>query len=594
MGTIDGIWAIGEQGREVENDETAQAASLDDILHRKLNRIMRRAGVQAGEAPALSRWQDFLKRINLAFLEYRDNRLILEDSVARSSQEMRSLYEELRSESNLRLSQSKAHQEELAGLVKERTADLEAAHLELEQINKRLEYDATHDGLTGIHNRGHFLRVVNARLASQRDKTSHDDFALYFIDFDRFKQINDTHGHAVGDEVLVLVSNRLSRLVGKDDCLARLGGDEFALLTTVESTNDSIAIAQRISDAFHAPFQVRDLKIPLAASVGIVVGHTTYEAAEVMLGDADLAMYRAKESKLPFYLFDDAMRQDYLDLLELERELETAIDEEQFIINFEPVVDTLNQNLFSTESLVRWIHPAKGLISPAKFIPLAEERGLVTAIDRIVFQKTCRVFSTWIEHRVARQGQKINVNLASGQLVRSDLISFLLTTLDQSSLTPQHVVLGIAESHLLDESETVSRQIRELSELGFEIFIDDFGTGYSSLSYLAKYPIDGIKIDRAFIRDVHTNPEHKELIRSIIAMAEALNVKVVTEGVETLEQLKLVTDLGCYLIQGFLFTRPMDEHQAAELQISNSYIDIIAKLYQPHSIGPLEPIASPL
>ncbi|QDT05736.1 Cyclic di-GMP phosphodiesterase Gmr [Rubripirellula lacrimiformis] len=570
------------------NDETEQPASLDAILHRKLRRILRRSGVQVDQTPTLPRWQDFLRRVNLAFLEYRDNRLILEDSVARSSQEMRSLYEELHAQSSLRLSQSKAHQEELAGLVQERTADLEVARLELEQINKRLEYDATHDGLTGVRNRSHFLRVVNARLVARKQSTSEDDIALYFIDFDRFKQINDTHGHAVGDEVLVQVANRLSLLIGKDDCLGRLGGDEFSLQTTVEGTDESIAFAQRICDAFQAPFQYHDLKIPMGASVGIVTGHANYESAEVMLGDADLAMYRAKETGQPLHLFDDGMRQDYQDLLELERELETAIEEEQFIVNFEPIVDIEQQKLFSIESLVRWNHPVNGMVSPATFIPLAEERGLVIAIDRIVFGKTCRVFSAWLEHQVANKEQKMNVNLASGQLVRSDLIPFLLATLDKSGLTPWHVVLEITESHLLDDSEIVSRHINELSALGFEIFIDDFGTGYSSLSYLAKYPIDGIKIDRAFIRDVHTNPEHKELIRSIVAMADALNVKVVTEGVETLEQLRLVTDLGCHLIQGFLFTKPMDEYQAAELQISHSYLDIIAQLSQPESITRLE------
>ncbi|MEM9090627.1 MAG: EAL domain-containing protein, partial [Cyanobacteria bacterium P01_F01_bin.53] len=417
------------------------------------------------------------------------------------------------------------------------------APLELQNINTRLEYDATHDDLTGLANRTQFMRALKqsvAKLASDVDI----GLCFFFIDFDRFKQINDRFGHLIGDKVLIQVANRLSALVGEATCLARLGGDEFVLLMGQLDEFEAVKLAQRITDAFACPIRIRDTEISISASVGIVLADGAYQCADEVVRDADIAMYRAKETGNCYQLFDEDMRTAHLEKIELERELEIAVREKQFRINYEPIVDTTESSIFSIESLVRWVHPEKGIISPGRFIPLAEELGLVIDIDRIVFQKTCEQFRQWRAHGIASPHQKFNVNLASGQLEKSDILPFLLSALDVSAVSPHDVVLEITESYLLADSGLVMKNLNEMNELGFSIFVDDFGTGYSSLSYLANYPIHGIKIDRSFVRDLEESPENKELIRSIIAMAEALHLKVVTEGVETREQLQIMTELG--------------------------------------------------
>lgn len=397
---------------------------------------------------------------------------------------------------------------------------------------------------------------------------------FFFIDFDRFKQINDRFGHLMGDKVLIQVANRLSTLAGDATCLARLGGDEFVLLTGQLTVAEAYKLAQRITAAFAQPLRIRETEISMSASVGIVLGDASYQSADDVVRDADIAMYRAKATGNCYQFFDERMRTEYLEGLELERELETAVREKQFRVNFEPIVDIHQSDIYSIESLVRWIHPDKGIISPGRFISLAEELGLVIDIDRIVFEQTCKQFRQWRASGITRPQQKFNVNLSCGQLERSDIIPFLLSTIDVSGISPHDVVLEITESYLLADSVLVMKNLNEMNELGFSIFVDDFGTGYSSLSYLAKYPIHGIKIDRSFVRDLTESPESKELIRSMIAMADALNLQVVTEGVETLEQLQIMTELGCRYIQGFLFTRPMDAMQAETFLVDQPYREV--------------------
>lgn len=295
------------------------------------------------------------------------------------------------------------------------------------------------------------------------------------------------------------------------------------------------------------------------------------QSSDDVIRDADIAMYRAKITGNCYQLFDEEMRIEHLEKIELERELEIAVREKQFCVFFEPIVDTNQPNIFSFESLVRWIHPEKGIISPYRFVPLAEELGFIIEIDRIVFEQTCKQFNQWRANGISNHNQKCNVNLFSGQLEKSDIVSFLLSIIDASDMSPHDIVFEITESYLLEDSSLVMRDLREMNELGFSIFVDDFGTGYSSLSYLAKYPIDGIKIDRSFVKDLEESQESKELIRSIIAMAEALNLKVVTEGVETIKQLQIITELGCQYIQGFLFTRPMNSGKTKAFLEDKSY-----------------------
>ncbi|KAI9135682.1 EAL domain-containing protein [Acaryochloris sp. CCMEE 5410] len=534
---------------------------------------MRRQGVTVDEVPNLSGWTNFVLAVNQTIQEFTANRELLEQSVQSTSLKLKQAYEDLKSESSLRLAQADLHQRELENLVQERTAELQAAQLHLEQINKRLEYDATHDDLTGLANRNQLMRELN-RCVAQLATDLAVGLCFFFIDFDRFKQINDRLGHLMGDKVLIQVANRLSTLAGDATCLARLGGDEFVLLTGQLTVAEAYKLAQNITATFAQPLRIRETEIPMSASVGIVLGDASYQSADDVVRDADIAMYRAKATGNCYQFFDERMRTEYLEGLELERELETAVREKQFRVNFEPIIDIHQSDIYSIESLVRWIHPDKGMISPGRFIPLAEELGLVIDIDRIVFEQTCKQFRQWRASGITRPQQKFNVNLSCGQLERSDIIPFLLSTIDVSGISPHDVVLEITESYLLADSVLVMKNLNEMNELGFSIFVDDFGTGYSSLSYLAKYPIHGIKIDRSFVRDLTESPESKELIRSMIAMADALNLQVVTEGVETLEQLQIMTELGCRYIQGFLFTRPMNAMQAASFLVDQPYREV--------------------
>lgn len=539
-----------------------------------IKRLMRRQGVAIDEVPSLEGWNNFVLAVDQMFQEFGTNRELLEKSVQSTSLKLKQAYEDLKAESNLRLIQADRHQRELENLVQERTLELQNAQLHLEQINKQLEYDARHDVLTGLANRSQLMRELN-RCIAKMDADVDIGLSFFFIDFDRFKQINDRFGHLMGDKVLIKLASRLSTLISDAVCLARLGGDEFVLLMGKLDESEAINLAEKITSAFTQPIRIRNTEIPISASVGIVIAETYYQSAEEVVRDADIAMYRAKAKGNCYQLFDEEMRKEHLEQTELERELEIAVREKQFRINLEPIVDTKNSVIFSFESLVRWIHPEKGIISPGRFIPLAEELGLVIEIDRIVFEKTCKQFQEWRSHGISDPNQKFNVNLACSQLERSDIVPFLMSNLNESGISPCDVVLEITESYLLADSGLVMKNLNEMNELGFNIFVDDFGTGYSSLSYLVKYPIHGIKIDRSFVRDLEKTPERKELIRSIIAMADALNLKIVTEGVETLEQLQIITELGCHYIQGFLFTRPMNSIQAETFMSDMPYADLI-------------------
>ena len=547
-------------------------------LNTSLARIMRRKGVTSDQQPTANRWKDFLLAVNFCLEEYEANRERLDVSVKISTSTSRKIYEQLKIESSLRLDESKRHQQELESDVQQRTADLRKAQIELEQTNKQLQYDATHDSLTGVFNRGYFIRELNRRFEICRNSLWQDRIAVFYVDFDKFKRINDTLGHDVGDQLLIAFAERMQRVLNEGDCLARLGGDEFTILATLNKQMDEKELASRIAAEFELPFQCRGMEVAIQASVGAVVANQQHKSAQEMMRDADIAMYRAKKKKRAFVVFDQQMFNDVQESLELERELKLAISERHFVVSYQPIVDIRTNRVCSMESLARWQHPERGTISPARFIPIAEETGSMASIDRIIVERTCEAFRGWLDNSIVPANHRVNVNLSSAQLERVDSIPFLVKTIEKFGIKSSQVVIEILESHLLEDTGQASQNIHQLSELGFEIVIDDFGTGYSSLSYLAKYPINGLKIDRAFVRDSEEKPENRELIRSIVAMAAALNVKVVVEGVETIGQLKLVSDLGCHLIQGYLFAEPMDEQRATDFLNSNGHVDIVQEL----------------
>lgn len=533
-------------------------------LHKIIRRAMRRRGVTADTAPTLEGWTEFLEAIQQTIIEFEANRTRLEKTVRISSEKLKSTFHELECETQLRLTESENHQRNLQQLVKERTAELEEAQAHLKEVNRQLEYDANNDSLTGARNRSYFMRLLN-HVLSNRDHESNSNQApaLFFLDFDRFKQINDTLGHNAGDKVLKeIVQRMMGILPHAGDCFARLGGDEFVLLTNVSSGMEAFMIAESIAECMSQPLTGYGREVRVFASIGIAIANDANVDACDLVRDADIAMYKAKDSSVAYRLFDEEMRKTHVEQIEIEQELEVAIEESQFVVNYQPIIDVQTRSVSSMESLVRWVHPVKGVISPLKFIPLAEERRLVTYIDRIVFRKSCQQFRKWQEDSVVYPGQRFNVNVASEQFDRMDLVPFLTETLKEFGIQTTDVVLEITENHLLNDSHQVGRNLTELSGIGFHIYMDDFGTGYSSLNYLAKYPIDGIKIDRCFVRGIEVESETREIIRSILAMAAALKTKVVIEGVETEEQLEILKELGCRHFQGYLFAKPLPGDEA--------------------------------
>lgn len=558
-------------------------------LNTTLARTMRRKGVGLDEVPSIERWTEFVLAIDATLDGYETNRELLDASAKIASSQLRDLYERLKAESSLRLAESDRHKRELEDDVRSRTADLWEARRRLEVINARLQFDATHDSLTGMYNRSFFLSEIQERFARCVEDGWSSRFAVFYADFNNFKRINDSLGHGTGDQLLVAVADRLQGILADGDCLARLGGDEFTIVCAVPKEGDELAFGARVAEQFEAPFDINGMEVELRASVGAVVAHPEHQTVDEIMRDADIAMYRAKGDRLPFVLFDHHLMADIQETLTMERELRVAIAERQFVVHFEPVVDINDNRVCSTESLVRWIHPTHGALHPERFMPTAQESGAIAGIDRLVFDQTCQALRNWIDHGTVTDEHKVNVNVSSAQLGRPDFIPFLVRTLSSYGLTTSHVVIEILETHLLEDVGQAADAVHKLAELGFEVFIDDFGTGYSSLSYLAKYPIHGLKIDRMFVREAEATAHNRELIRSIVAMAEALNVMVIVEGVETLEQLRLVWDLGCRHVQGFVFTESMDassaeqflrngKHRGAVKAIDDVRVDLSARL----------------
>lgn len=558
-------------------------ASSPNQINANLARIMRRKGVAADSPPSLERWADFLGALDACLSDYEKNRELLDASAKLSSAQLRELYDQLRNESELRLADSERYQRKLELDVQSRTADLSAAQDELREINARLEYDATHDSVTGVYNRAYWIRELERRFEECQAAQSSGDIescrlVVFYVDFDKFKRINDSHGHETGDRILVAAVERLQRVLSPGDCLARLGGDEFTILSNLAPDHSEAALAAQIVAQFETPFDCDGLLVPLEASVGAAAAGSHHSSAGEVLRDADIAMYRAKNKRSSFVVFDKALFQAVQESIELERGLASAIAERQFFVNFEPVIDIATGTICGTESLARWEHPERGVLRPARFIPVAEERNSMATIDRIVFEETCIALQGWADLSLTTNTYRVHVNLSGSQLERTDTVGYLQSTIGKYGIDSSQIALEILETYLVEDSGQASRNVRELSDLGFAIFIDDFGTGYSSLSYLAKYPIDGIKIDRSFVRDVDSKPSNHELIRSIVAMAGALNVQVVVEGVETLEQLALVRELGCHLIQGYVFTQPLCGGCTSDFLGASPHLEIIEAL----------------
>ena len=449
---------------------------------------------------------------------------------------------------------------------------------ELQSTQAKLQYRVFHDSLTSLSNRAWFVKLLehNIQLAQRHSNYS---YAVLFIDLDHFKVVNDSLGHSAGDELLKWVAKQLRKCLRNCDTVARFGGDEFViLLEEVENINEVIRVAQRIKEQLAQPFKLNNYEVCSGASIGITLSHLNYKNPEEVLRDADAAMYRAKaQGKGRYVVFDPTMQASIMERLQLENDLRHALESKKLCLYYQPIFSLSTGKISGFEALTRWQHPERGWISPAKFIPLAEETGLISPLGLFVLQEACRQFCLWQQQVSHRLSLSINVNLSAIQLKQIDLIEQIKKVLIPTGLDGSHLKLEITESCLLENLSTQVQLLRDLKALGIQLCIDDFGVGYSSLSRLHEFPIDTLKIDHSFLQRTEEHGNW-ETVKMVIALAHSLSMNVVAEGVEVAQQIDQLKALGCEFGQGYLFSKPVDGQKASQMLSSNlSISDILGE-----------------
>ena|GEM_PF-126273 len=457
---------------------------------------------------------------------------------------------------------------------------------ERKQSEERLRYDAFHDPLTGLPNRALFIDHVKLTIArAQRHQGTR--FAVLFCDLDRFKVVNDSLGHMVGDQLLVEVARRLENCLRQGDTVARVGGDEFTILVEdLMEEREGVALAERIQSTVSAPFNLGGREVFTTLSIGVAVATGGYKDPEDILRDADTAMYRAKSlGKARHVVFDQSMHASAVNLLQIETDLRTALEKKQFFILYQPIVSLDNFKLCGFEALLRWHHPERGLISPLDFIPIAEETGQIIAIGEWALYEACRQMKRWEKEYGSASPLFISVNLSCKQFNNQMLLEQVGNVLNKTGISPRRLKLEITESAVMENIDSATEMLGQLRDLGVQLAIDDFGTGYSSLSYLHRFPIDTLKIDRSFVTRMADNAENVEIVRTIVMLAQVLGMDVVAEGVETKEQLKILRDLKCEYGQGYYFSRPTNTSDAEKIIIETD--DKLQKVFKPETSQPL-------
>ena len=447
---------------------------------------------------------------------------------------------------------------------------------ERKQAEERLRLNAFHDSLTGLPNRLLFMERLTQTVTRSRQSADHQ-FAVLFLDLDRFKVINDSLGHLIGDQLLIAIARRLEACVSREDTVSRLGGDEFTvLLERIQNLEDAKKIAERVHKALSAPFNLSGHEVFTSASIGITLSTTEYERPEDLLRGADIAMYRAKAlGRACHEVFDTEMHTRVVKLLQLENALRRAVERQEFLLYYQPIVALATGKIAGFEALVRWQHPEQGIVSPAEFVPMAEETGLIIPIGQWVLQEACRQMKAWHTTFPDQPPLSISVNLSGRQFSHPSLIKQIGQILADTELDAHSLKLEITESAIMENTESAMDMMLQLKAMGIQLSVDDFGTGYSSLGYLYRFPMDLLKIDRSFISRVDVDGEKLELVRTIITLAWNLGMDVVAEGVETTKQLAQLKALKCEYAQGYLFSRPVGSADAEKLiRADHSYNDI--------------------
>lgn len=453
---------------------------------------------------------------------------------------------------------------------------------ERKRAEAQLLHNALHDQLTNLPNRALFLEHLRRAIELDGQRGG-KRFAVLFLDFDQFKVINDSLGHMVGDQLLRLVAKRLVHSLRPGDIVARLGGDEFTvLLDDLDSSDDALMIVERLHKDLKTPFDLNGREVSITASIGITLNGENYQKPEEMLRDADIAMYRAKAAgKARHETFDQSMHEQARRRLETEIELRRAAENGDFLVYYQPIVDLLDLEVVFFESLVRWNHPKRGIVSPAEFIPLAEENGLILQLGLWVLRESCRQLRDWQLRIPAAEKLKISVNLSSKQFSQPDLVEQVAAVLEETGLEPNCLKLEITESHVMENNEAAVAMMTGLRSLGVELSLDDFGTGYSSLSYLHRLPANYLKVDRSFVSRMTESDENYEIVRTIIRLAQNLKMQVIAEGIETEEQMWQLRQLGCDYGQGYLFSKPLASKIAEKLIYNKNDLPVFANNHLP-------------
>ncbi|MHC4946982.1 MAG: GGDEF/EAL domain-containing response regulator [Planctomycetota bacterium] len=474
--------------------------------------------------------------------------------------------------------QARMKLEDLEQMVATRTVELRETNVRLESeiaerraAEDRLRHDALHDTLTSLPNRAFLMDRLTASI-ERAHETPDRYFAALFLDIDNFKLINDSLGHAIGDEVLMTVAKRLVSCVREidtvvrqaEDTTARLGGDEFVvLLDGIESPGDAIVVADRLHEAIEAPMRIDDHDLAVSTSIGITVGDGEYPDADAVLRDADTAMYRAKESgKARYAMFNREMHEASMARLQLENDLRVAIETQQFRLVYQPIVRLDTGTICGFEALVRWDHPERGTVLPDDFISVAEERGLIIPIGNWVLHEACGQLAAWRQASREAADLTMNVNLSRRQVAEAGLVAEVDRVLRETGIEGRDLALEVTETGIMDSGSDIPAVLAELQRRDVRVQMDDFGTGYSSLSCLHNYPLEVLKIDRAFLNTISGSRDYAAVIHSIMTLAHNLDMKVTAEGVETPEQVALLQSLECDFAQGHYFARPMSAADA--------------------------------
>lgn len=461
--------------------------------------------------------------------------------------------------------------------VKQRTWELENTLQKLQReisvrqsLQSKLLDLALHDSLTGLPNRVLFIkRLEKALIRTQQEANYH--FAVLCLDCDRFKVINDSLGHLVGDELLIVIARRLESCLTSFDTLARLGGDEFGIiLDNLTDVCQAIQVAESILQKLSIPFKLSRYEVFMNVSIGINWGGQNYDKPEHLLRDTDTAMYHAKAlGKGRYHVFAPKMYQEAIELLEMENDLRKAIEREEFVIYYQPIISINTGKISGFEALLRWQHPTHGLVYPTNFIPVAEETGLINPINMWVLQSACQQLQIWQNHSTASQTLTMSVNLSAGLFYQPNFIAQIDNILCDTQVNPASLEIEITESVIMKNTDEIKIILQQLKDRKIKLIMDDFGTGYSSLSYLHMFPFDALKIDQSFVKLMQENKENMGLVPAMIGIATSMGMTAIAEGVETPEQLAQLKNLNCHFAQGYLFSQAISQKLVLELMQSS-------------------------